>query len=236
MKKFMLFMAVALIVILSGVAYGVDEEVTSRAAAFMTSDPKQWMMAYHDILEERKTTIKTLIDAINQKDVDSHYGSPMHQAIILLGMLRAEEAVGILTKNLIYLPLTRTGGYRIDGGDETPGYHVCARALVTIGEPSIDSMLYKIRLAKSVEERQVAAWVIMKIDGSDQALHRLDTLIKDGPQIQKYTDRYREARDFIANYKPDYRHPLQVKRDKEEAAKKAAESKKDEAPTAPPTQ
>ncbi len=156
----------------------------------------------HDLLKARTTCIEDLIALAQREDLDKTEGGPIYSAVVLLGRLRATEAVPFLSKRISYLPPLYGGVFR--GTPAAMGtYYPCAVALAEIGEPCLYSMDYVIRMGETKLERDLAAWVMMQVEGKDVALYRLDALTK-----KPYVKNYEEAKDFIANYKPVLRHPL----------------------------
>ena len=124
----------------------------------------------------------------------------MDLAIRGLGELRAAEAAGQLSWHLMYLPEKLTADDRFT----TEMYYPAAVALAHIGQPSIQYMLERIGYAGSSDERNLAAWVIMTVEGKSQAMHRLDDLIAKDDRCKPA---YAAAREFLADYKLSFALP-----------------------------
>lgn len=183
--------------VLIGLVYAEETKLTITAGLLNETERSA---TYEKILEQRVDTIKELISIIEQKDVDKSFLGPLNYAISLLSKLRAKEAVEALSNLLIYIP----PDFRTREILRSEHYYVAAVALVEIGNPSIDAMLTKIQKSDSEEERNLATWVIMEIEGKKQALNRMNLMIKkDG--LDK--DRFESAKKYIENYKPIFGHP-----------------------------
>ena len=128
--------------------------------------------AYLSIVAERRELIQGLEVIVNQS-ADTSYGGSTHTAIMLLGHMRAGESAKVLRDNLMFqLSEHEPFGKKMIKQD----FYPCADSLVKIGSPSIGQMTDLIRSSKKVEERNLAAWVIMEIEGAKQATYRLQRL------------------------------------------------------------
>jgi len=65
-------------------------------------------------------------------------------------------------------------------------------------------MLERIRLSKSTSERQLAAWVIMSIEGKEQAQYRLTRFSQQDHIAAK---QYQEAEEFVRTFVPKFEPP-----------------------------
>ena len=183
----------------ASVAFGQAPKVTSTSG-LLSKKPLERQAAYNRIIRGREVTIQELVFLIERQDVDKDFYGPLHRAVVLLGKLRAAEAVQALTKLLMYVP----GGFRVEEAIPSEAYYVAAVALWQIGQPSIPAMLMIIRHSDDPAERNVAAWVIMQIEGQDQAAHRMEMLVAGG---KLYKERFEAAKQFIETYKPTFEHP-----------------------------
>lgn len=163
----------------------LQSEKTEERTAFATS-----------VQQDRTQLINKLIAVIRARPTDTSFRSTFFYAVELLGDMRALEAVEPLSECLGYTPkyfwpseqLPREYFYR------------CAFALRQIGEPSVGVLMERIDTARSKQEIEIAAWVIMETEGSDQSLCRLDKVIKEGEDKANY----QKAKEFILTYKPTF--------------------------------
>jgi len=172
----------------------------------LNKKPLERQGAFNRVLRERKATIQELISLIERRDIDKEFYGPLHRAIVLLGKLRAKEAVKPLSGFLTYVP----EGFMLDEDIPSEAYYVAAVALWQIGQPSISAMLMVIRHSDDPVERNIAAWVIMQIEGQDQATHRMEVLVVSD---KLYKERFEAAKQFIETYKPTFEHPHRLGRE-----------------------
>jgi hypothetical protein len=189
----------------------------SQASALLSENPYERSVAFDRIVSERETLIRDLISVVTRGDADKSYNGPLHTAIRLLGKLRATAAVPALSGRLMYLPEYPFGIVWQDEMLPTECYYPCALALRDIGEPSsVRAMVGTIgRASTGEEERDLAAWVIMEIEGKDQTAHRFDDLIKQGGP---HKEKYEAAKQFILNYKPVFEPPAALTAAKKQPA------------------
>lgn len=159
--------------------------------------------AHVRIPAQRAATIRSLIAIVRNKKPDRKYlwyRGPHHRAIALLGELRATEAIPCLLKELMYAP------EGVEGDETLPSeyYYVAAPALVKIGSPAINRLVLEIRNSKDIKRRNLAAWIIMEIDGKQQALHRFTILIKKGGGAKA---NYSTAKKHLETRKPFFESP-----------------------------
>ena len=117
------------------------------------------------------------------------------RAIQLLGKLRAtdEEVILKLSRYLSYVPDDiKEKKKKISEKD-----HVAAVALVEIGYPSVRIMMKRIAEAESDEKIELAAWVIMKIEGKQQALNRIqDAVEKHADSKRNFQKAYKYIKEY----------------------------------------
>ena len=108
-----------------------------------------------------------------------NWNSPKHLAIVLLGQLRAEEAVRILGENLTYRVKPLVGGYETQGiAEQFPA----ARSLAQIGNPAVPAVMEKLRRTAESLQRHLYVWILTQVEGRDVARFRVKKAIKDcGP-------------------------------------------------------
>ncbi len=182
--------------------------VAASSVAAGLHKQKTWerQAAAKQILEQREQTIQQLIAILHEKGINRDFGGPLHLAIDLLGKLRAPQAVPHLCKLLTYLPEGEAMRHETIPSE---AYYVAAVALWRIGGPAVNAMEVTIRKSKDDTERKLAAWVIMQIEGKEQALARMD---RWAGSRRIGADHFRQAKTFIETYKPVFEHPRQAKK------------------------
>lgn len=160
-------------------------------------------------MQEQKDRVAELISLVERDDIDASLGGPQHIAITLLGRYRAKEAVPALSRRLMYLPEYKAGTLPVSETGLTQMYYPCAAALVEIGQPSpvVLEMSSKIQRSANREERELAAWVIMQIQGSAQSIVTVESLRAQAPGDGNRKERLAAAKEYIENFKPTYNHP-----------------------------
>lgn len=103
------------------------------------------------------------------------YKDAKHLSIMLLGDLRAVEAIGVLLENIEYRnPRSIVASYMDLGG-----WHPAAGSLSKIGMPAIGPVLGRLaKYDKDCKGRQLCAWVIKKTLGEKLAKLRLEIAIE----------------------------------------------------------
>jgi len=181
------------------VANGEDTQIPT-IIRLQSPEPLIRQAAFDTLVSNRKDDIAQVLAILEKEDIDQAFNGPLHRSIKLLGAWRASEAVVALTNRFMYVPTD----FDIEEMLPSEAYHVSAVALVQIGEPSIGVMVERIRMTKSTSERHLAAWVIMEIEGKEQAMCRLARMSQ---QDKIATERYAEAEEFIKTYVPKFEHP-----------------------------
>lgn len=152
-------------------------------AGLVSQDMTEREKAYSAMAKERADTIKALMDLAGQqvtpkqlgsgKDIltENPYHDRKHLAILLLGELRAAEAVPVLMRNIDYVnPRAADGGYALG----IPGGYPAVEALIRIGMPSVDAVVKQLRTYKEAcEGRRLCCVVLRDILGYNLALARL---------------------------------------------------------------
>lgn len=164
--------------------------------------PLERQAAYDVILRQRDGVIRQLLAILDNGKVDKSYQGGYHRAITLLGKLRAKEAVKPLAGIMEYIP----DAFESEEVLPSEAYYVAAVALIDIGQPAIPLMLETIKTSKSSKQRDIAAWVIMEIEGKAQALNRIQTAIENKPK--EASQGMHTAKEYIANYKATFGHPM----------------------------
>lgn len=162
-----------------------------------SADTNEQRMAIGTIRRQHAENVGLLIQLVGQKDVDDSWEGVRHLSIRLLGDMLATEAIPVLAERLTYLPT----GPIVTEVLPREFYYPCAVALVNIGPPSVGAMIYTIHWNKDTTMRDLAAWVLMQIEGKEQAAQHMQDLA-DKSYDNRTKPRLQEAHDFIANYKP----------------------------------
>jgi hypothetical protein len=123
--------------------------------------------------------------------------------------MRASESVLLLSEILASCSELDTDN---SSNNKTAHYYFSAAALVKIGNPSIDTMLSKIKYSKNELERELASWVIMEIEGKEQAIYRFGKLKE---REKNYAEQFDSAIKYIENYKVTFGNPKNKPKGKE---------------------
>lgn len=200
MRKHVVLAVAVIGVALTCPTSGEDTD-TGLASRLLAGRPSDCRDIAERVLGQRGATIRQLILVLGEDGVDRSYRGPLHVSITLLGKLRAAQAVEPLSAMLTYVP----EGFEADEAIPSEHYYVAAVALGDIGQPAIPAMLDTIKTAQRQQERNLAAWVIMQVEGKDQALHRFSVLARADGQASQ---RFRAAGDYLRTYVISYGNPL----------------------------
>lgn len=159
--------------------------------------------AYDGLLFQRQKQIDKLLEIAGKKDVDGSFYGTFHLAVMALGELRATQAVWLLSENLTYIYPNVVCSTEIR---DYEAYFPCAESLRLIGEPAIVPMMNIISSSDDALRRRLAIWVIMEIEGKDQAVCRIDRAAAE-EAAGTVKARLKTASDYIRSYKPDTNHP-----------------------------
>ncbi len=155
----------------------------SSPRSLQSANIGQRVKARSRILNERRSLIRSLVVIAGSDDRESYEGTtriqnwntPKHLAILLLGELRAEKGIRILTQNLTYRVTPLVGG--VETGALASQFPA-ARSLAQIGNPAVPAILRILRTTKTPLERQICAWILVEIDGRHVAKFRVANAIK----------------------------------------------------------
>ncbi len=140
------------------------------------------------IREERRSTVKGLMEIAGAQDVggdeeaqDQRYLNSKHLAIVLLGELRAQEAVPLLWKNLTYRVKVRYGGTEAHSiGRKYPA----AGSLAKIGKPASEYVASRLLVTEDPLRQEISVWVLRQVEGEELARHIVETWLKSRPDAQ----------------------------------------------------
>ncbi|MDP2897371.1 MAG: hypothetical protein Q8Q12_12585 [bacterium] len=118
--------------------------------------------------------MKALLEVVRSaSDEDStaenqwrRWQSPKYMAIVLLGELRAEEAVGLLARNITWRVQPRYGGTKTRS---IPGQFPAADSLARIGGPAVEEVLRILHTSGNPLERHICVWTLIQIEGGARA-------------------------------------------------------------------
>ena len=125
------------------------------------------------ILSARNEAIQSLMNTVRlaeqpgkgkQEPQEGEFHSEKHIAIILLGGLRASEAVEVLLDNLLYRVPPAVWSTRPIPAEE---WCPAAVALIRIGIPSVEPVLESLEATESDDVARLCTWVVVEILGKD---------------------------------------------------------------------
>jgi hypothetical protein len=173
-----------------------------------STDMAERIRATNAVLRERRVVVEGLISIVrsskddeNAPDIEiGREQSAKHLAMSLLGELRAEEAVGVLTANLLYrVKPTRGGTSEIS----IAGRYPAARALWQIGSPAVPEVMGRLLVSRNPAERHICLWLLVKIEGRHVAKFRVESALQARePQYDKAN--LREALKWFDKEHSDY--------------------------------
>lgn len=115
------------------------------------------------IRDGRAAAIRALINVAGEGPVDPKVSGGFCRSVVLLGEIRATEAVDMLCKYLDFIPEDSAKFPASDYGDN--GKYVAAVALVRVGSSARESIGRIANDSREGEERRrIAKWIIQQID------------------------------------------------------------------------
>lgn len=118
---------------------------------------------------------------------------------------QARKNLADLASRLTYLPVKGDFVPPIEG--EYEAYYPSAKALVSIGQPAVDAMVQKVGGSEIGQERALAAWVVVKIAGKEQATSRFERLARDTKDARQRAN-FLWAKEYAASYAPKKGNPF----------------------------
>lgn len=175
------------------------EELQGYIADLVSGEARKSGAAEEHLRDSRDSLVKDLVRALDAPLNDESQVGGQASIIRLLSEYRAAEAVDVLASGITFIP----SGFMTDEEIPAERYCICAGALTKIGYPAIEKMLQMVYFSEDAEERKLAAWVLLKIEGKEQAVHRLTRRGEEaGGLVQehcveaiKYFDSKSECRD-----------------------------------------
>jgi len=130
--------------------------------------------AYSELWRQRVELVRALMDVLRSaSDKDStsddrgrRWQSPKYLAIVLLGEVRAEEAVNLLARNLTWRVAPRYGGSK---AFLLQGQFPAAQSLARIGGPAVEEVLRILHTTGNPLERHICVWTLIQIEGGARA-------------------------------------------------------------------
>jgi hypothetical protein len=138
---------------------------SDRIERLLSEDRQARAQARREVFQDRKALISQLSSAIEAKAQRTSNEHVVGEWMSILGDLRANEAIDVLVKHIGY---PRTA--KIDDRVPTSAARVyfsssgpAVDALVRIGEPCVDAVIWKIRTTKVREERIACVSVLRRL-------------------------------------------------------------------------
>lgn len=220
-KMILSFLAVTGIVFITMVERGIAQETEKKMEfkyfkEFFDEQPEFQDLAYQRAIDEHKEKIQELIQIVQMNDIDKSRGGTLSIAIGLLKVYRAREATSVLISRLTFLPAPDGIAVIKDARTPPQEYYPAAQALIEIDDPKTPASLsYRIGTSYDPFEREMAAYVILKMLGKERAIALLQASSKRVRiDIQK---NYSDAIKFVEDFKPllDIRPTFTPKKPKE---------------------
>ena len=183
---------------------GQLEQARKNIADLASKD--RWVREFAErrLLDVQAEITKGLVGIVEDTTSDQSFNGALYRAITLLGEYRAAEGTNALASRLTYLPVKGDFVPQIEG--EYEAYYPSAKALVSIGQAAVDAMIQKVGGSENEQERALATWVLVKIEGKEQATSRFERLARD-TRDTRWRDSFRWAKDYATSYAPKQGNP-----------------------------
>jgi len=139
--------------------------------------------AHSELWRQRIELVRALTDILRSasdkdstsEDTGRRSHSPKYLAIVLLGDVRAEEAVNLLARNITWRVTLRYGGTK---PRLVQGQFPAAESLARIGGTAVPAVLEILHRTTNPLKRHVCVWTLIAIDGRDVARFRIEKAIE----------------------------------------------------------
>jgi hypothetical protein len=154
----------------SPIGEGPPEPQAEALESLRSANISDRAKVYSDLWRQRTDLVRALMHVLRSaSDNDStsddrgrRWQSPKYLAIVLLGDLRAQEAVNALARDLTWRVVPRYGGSK-------PfllyGQFPAAEGLAKIGGPAVQELLRILHTTQNSLERQLCVWTLIQIEG-----------------------------------------------------------------------
>lgn len=159
----------------------------------------------NELLAARKHLITRLIGIIKEKENRTKNQASVHAAILILGEIRALEAIEALVEYIGFPRLYETeagiisvqGGSMLDRGLKGIGNtYPAVQALINIGEPCLDNVIDKLSLTDHLAERTPCLAVLVGLRQRHSVIDMLkEAMNKEGDT--KKRDRLQSSLDLL---------------------------------------
>ena len=142
------------------------------------SAPDQRRQAVDAVRQWRREVVGHLCGMVEARASTDAEVEQKREAILVLGQLKATEAVPVLVDNI---ELAVNGPFPVEGFEATLGYpgRPCIRALADIGIPSIERIIGNLGKEPLGDRRlRMYAAVIRLVDGDENAVLRVQVALK----------------------------------------------------------
>jgi hypothetical protein len=138
---------------------------SDRFQRLLSKDREARLQARRELVEDRKALIAQLSSAIQEKAQQTSNEHVVRELMSVLGDIRATEAIDVLVRHIGYPRTAKIDDRTHDGitGFSFMDSGPAVDALVRIGEPCVDAVIWKIRTTKVREERVACVAVLRRL-------------------------------------------------------------------------
>jgi hypothetical protein len=163
-----------------------QDESPEVTEGLLSKDPAQVNQARDELISARRDLIRQLKHIIEDPNNRAYKRSSVRAAMVILGEMRALEAINLLVEHIGWPKLHKPGEpffpVAINGGDMVttlPSYRrwPAVDALVRIGEPSVDPVFRKLVDIRPEPELKAYLSVLIWLRDREYILSRLNQLL-----------------------------------------------------------
>jgi hypothetical protein len=168
------------------------ESVSDPVELLITGETDEQWDAERRILKERRELVEALCQVVRDRGKHDTSSLAAAHAIRILGEFRAPEAIDALV-DAIAFPLIVKRGERPRLPDGLPRdiatRHHAVMALLLIGEPSVDKLLWKLATSEEPLEVQLCQETLVRINKRHERLHeQVQTALRQAIAANKEGD------------------------------------------------
>ena len=192
----------AVVAFLLAVATGdtVDDkekkDVPDVIADLKSNDAQSRDRAINTIMRDRKEIIEHLISVVDPANAKQHSDDTRCAAAYLLGKLRTEEAVPVLSKVLA----DQLGGGKTCGNMMSPYDFPVPEALVNIGRPAVPAMIENLETSDKDRLRANSISVLYHVLGGRQHLLELLGKLEARAKDEAVIKRVKAAKEYAQEH------------------------------------
>jgi len=188
-----------------------EEKQATAVERLLSKESEEIYEAQNELIRARKDLIARLINIVDEKENRLTRRASVRATIFILGEMRAVEAVQVLVGHIgfpyVYeytagesIPVDADGGTLWRGIKGIQKTYPAVKALIKIGEPSLDDVINKLSSTDHLTEQKACLGVLVGLRQRDSVIEMLKDAIKKETDTKK-KDRLQRGLDLLTQMK-----------------------------------